>query len=123
MRVGLNQDTEGVKVTEWNNIAGDNTPSGSDDACDTDPNSLGCCQTKTISDPSDPCCTYEEIKNNNPQCLKHEIIEVERHVIPNYCHDTGCSNISLSVYYSVRGIEQGRRLSYSYTSNTYKNGK
>ena len=69
-RVGLNQDTEGVKVTEWNNISGNNTPpdSGSDDACDTDPNSLGCCQTKSISDPSDPCCTYEEIKKNNPNC-------------------------------------------------------
>ena len=69
-RVGLNQDTEGVKVTEWNNISGNNTPpdSGSDDACDIDPNSLGCCQTKSISDPSDPCCTYEEIKKNNPNC-------------------------------------------------------
>ncbi len=80
MRVGLNQDTEGVKVTKWNNIAGDNTPSGSDDACDTDPNSLGCCQTKTISDPSDPCCTYEDIKNSNENCLKHETINITREI-------------------------------------------
>ena len=131
-RVGLNQDTEGVKVTEWNNISGDNTPSdsGSDDACDIDPNSLGCCQTKSISDPSDPCCTYEEIKKNNPNCINYVTINVIKQTGASGCLSSGyCSSLSYNVSYSVRvsnianGLVSRANLMYVMDNIYYDNSK
>ena len=123
-RVGLNQDTEGVKVLKWHNIIGQNidtetgggsesdsepeietpeAPDSPEDTCDTDPNSLACCQTKTVSGPSDPCCTYEEIKNNNPNCINYVTINVIKQTTASGCLRSGyCSSLSYNVSYGIR---------------------
>lgn len=41
--------------------------------CTVNPSSLDCCRTKKITSPSDKCCTYTEIKDNNPACIDTSI--------------------------------------------------
>ena len=92
-RVGLDTSTSEVISLDWTNLEGqepcttcDCDPTlpgcGTDDddetfeeeietpkdACTTNPNSLDCCKTKTISDFNDACCTYDEISNSNSAC-------------------------------------------------------
>ncbi len=78
-RVGLNQDTEGVKRLDWDNIAGEEPeietpdPPEPTEPCDVDKNSLDCCKTRAITDSSDPCCTYDEMKTD-ARCADYVII-------------------------------------------------
>lgn len=74
-------------------------------ACEIDPNSLDCCKTKSIANPSDACCTYPEIKNSNSKC--------SRGTVYVYCKDDGpekgapvvyCASTQISsVYIDIRG--------------------
>lgn len=43
-------------------------------ACANDDYSLDCCRTRAITDSSDPCCSYDEIKNGNGNC--DEIVNI-----------------------------------------------
>ena len=51
-------------------------PSFPEDPCSTDPNGLSCCQTKTITNSSDPCCTYDEINNSIDVCQEDKELVV-----------------------------------------------
>ncbi len=81
-RIGQNKDTEGVIRLDWENLEGEEpeieepTPPPEPDPCETNPKGLGCCLTKTISNANDDCCTYEEIRKNNPACTKTATIQV-----------------------------------------------
>lgn len=70
-RVGLNQDTEGVKRLDWDNIEGEEEtpppPPPPTNPCDEDMNSLACCEKRAITGSSDACCTYEDFKSH-PSC-------------------------------------------------------
>ncbi len=72
-RVGLNQDTEGVKRLTWDNIEGEEEietpppPPPPTNPCDEDMNSLACCEKRAITGSSDACCTYEDFKSH-PSC-------------------------------------------------------
>ena len=81
-RVGLNQDTEGVRKLDWENIDSDEpepepetppTPPTPTDPCDVDKNSLDCCKARSIASSSDPCCTYKEFKNTETCSEKVQI--------------------------------------------------
>lgn len=81
-RVGLNQDTEGVRKLSWDNIEPGEEPEieepetpdePSTNPCDVDKNSLDCCKTRSITDSSDPCCTYDEMKTD-ARCADYVII-------------------------------------------------
>ena len=76
-RVGLNQDTEGVRKLDWDNIKGEEdepepetppAPPTPEDPCDVDKNSLECCKTRSITSSSDACCTYTSIYESNSAC-------------------------------------------------------
>ena len=79
-RVGLNQDTEGVRKLDWDNIKCEEdepepeippAPPTPTDPCDVDKNSLACCQKRSITNSYDPCCSYNEIKQDNQVCKKY----------------------------------------------------
>ena len=61
-RIGMDKTQNGILVTHAPDLGLGKT------ACEKDPNSLACCNTKTITSDSDPCCAYPEIKTTNTNC-------------------------------------------------------
>lgn len=104
-RLGQNQDTEGVIKLDWENLVGDEVieeDPPETDPCDTSPNSLACCKTK--SSPTPVCCTYNEFKNH-PNCKEDE------------CTVTGNVRVVLRDQYHTSSI------SYQMNTLKYNNGK
>ena len=77
-------------------------PEPPSDPCETDPNSLGCCQKKAADEifADEICCTYSEIKNSNTNCGQEMRVTVE--VIGNNVKLTGLIE-GLGVHIGVQG--------------------
>ena len=100
-RVGLNQDTEGVRKLDWDNIKGGEeepeietppTPPTPDNPCVTNSISLECCKFRGVSNRNDPCCTYAAIKATEPVCLEEEIVEVHASCTRSVSSVSGLNN-------------------------------
>ena len=120
-RVGLNQDTEGVRKLDWDNIKGGEdeieTPT-STDPCDVDANSLDCCQARSITDASDPCCTYDEFKDKDV-CSKETVISYNCQGSPS-----SGNSLAISCAVSITGNQSsGIRLEFTYPSVCYRTGE
>lgn len=102
-RIGMSKDTEEVYFTPKTGLKPETNGGGGEEteptksACELEPDGLDCCKTKatSITSATDPCCTYEELKNSIGACKEEGGISITAEPISS-------NSISIKIYVDNR---------------------